>query len=539
MAGDVRGANLGLYLCPEVIIAVFTRSVRGAVRIASVGTTPMPRGGMDVSMVRDPARVGQAIKALLRSMRSRVTSASVAMPPASSGMRSYRLPDAPDREKRLLVRGELENSGALPLGAGAFGHLWIRTPSEEDRSEADVFAFYSDDLGIENVRESLRLAGLRLECIEPYSVAAMRAYLLSRERPEPVAMVCASDAHTDLCIHDGKQVRYFRRIIGGWDDLRYERSYEGGAPSGGAAAPVYPLGASPAADADDTASSEPLPPDTASTRGFLAAEIARSFAYYSRDYRAADVPRSLVVLSAERIAQNIVDSIGSAIPIPVSIDDASSKLELPENTAGEGGLLGFLAAAGTALGDNAEAMPRVDTSRQEAAAITRRQAPNILLMGMAGSTVWMICCVAALVALAILQSNVSSENSRLQAEINTEWEKHAAPLRNQEVFAEARNAQTKVAVSAPAVLAAIGQAYTPYMSAGKIEIQAESKVVIEGTALTPESLQEFVDNLAATGALGTPAFDMMHQDADGRFSFRILGSCKDLTPEGALKSEGG
>jgi len=529
MPADTRGTNLGLYLSPEVIIAAFSRAGRGASRVAAVGTTTTPSGCIDTGGIRDPIRVGTAIRSLLRGMRSRATSAAVVLPPAASAMRAFRLPDAPVREQRLLVRGELEQTGALPIGSGAFGFLWLQAPAEEERREADAFAFYVDDALVDGVREALRVANLRLDAIEPYSVTAMRSYLVARSNSGPVALLCPSAEHTDLCIHDGNQVRYMRRIPGGWDEMRYVRPALGdvGATglSGDAESTTAPYVPGVAAPQDPASSSAT----------FLAAEVARSFAFYSREYRDSDVPRSLVVLTPQRYASSIATVLEGVIPIPVVSDDPAQLLDLPEPAEGEQGSLGYLAAAGAGFGDVGPLLPRVDSSRQEAAAIVRRRAPNVLLMGMAASTVWMLLSLAATIALALMNMSAEREDADLQRRLDEEWAKREAPQRSQEIFAAARAAQLEAAVPAATGLASVAQAYTGNLSIRNLKIEAGSTISIEGDAQTPESMQQFAANLAQTPGVKAPSFDMMHQDEDGNLSFRIKGSCKGLGPEGQPK----
>ena len=531
MPADIRGTNLGLYLSPEVIIAAFSRTGRGQARVAAVGTTTTPSGCIDGSGIKDPIRVGTAIRSLLRGMRSRAASASVVLPPSASAMRAFRLPDAPVREQRLLVRGELEQTGALPIGAGAFGFLWLQAPPEEERREADVFAFYADDALVDGVREALRIANLRLDVIEPYSVTAMRSYMVARSESGPVALLCPSAEHTDLCIHDGTTVRYMRRIPGGWEEMRHVRPALGdGAPAAlgddDSDGVSYAPGLAPASD-----------PASASA-AFLAAEVARSFAFYSREYRDADVPRSLVVLAPQVYSGSIAEVLAGVVPIPVISDDPAQTLDLPEPAEGEDASLGYLAAAGAGFGDAGSVIPRVDSSRQEASAIVRRRAPNVLLMGMAASTVWMLLSLAATIALALMNMSAEQRKADLQRRLDEEWAKREAPQRSQEIFTAARDAQLKSALPAATVLASVAQAFTDQMSVRSIKVEAGSKVTIEGDAVSPESMQQFAANLAQTPGVNRPSFDMMHQDENANRSFRITGTCEGLGPEGHPKQQG-
>ena len=107
------------------------------------------------------------------------------LPATGYDLRALRLPEIPQAERRILVRGELEEADVLPPSHGAFDFLWIPAPIQEGRRQADVYAFYTGDQAVDATHQALRQAGLRLTHLEPAFVSLVRAGL-ARQEPRSV-----------------------------------------------------------------------------------------------------------------------------------------------------------------------------------------------------------------------------------------------------------------------------------------------------------------------------------------------------------------
>lgn len=177
MARENKSGGLGLLLTSDVIYAAQVRVQNGLLEVVSHGSIETPPGSIRESSIINSARVGQAIRELCQRLRYRGRTASVVLPSAGYQMRALRLPEVPQADQRAIVRGEMEGMTLLTMGGGAFDFLWLPNVTGDDKRQADAFVYYADDFIVDELRDTLRQAGLRLEAIEPVTITIMRAYL--------------------------------------------------------------------------------------------------------------------------------------------------------------------------------------------------------------------------------------------------------------------------------------------------------------------------------------------------------------------------
>lgn len=560
MANELRGQSIGLYLHGETLIAVACQPTpRHGVRISARAATTLPRGSV-TALTADPLVLGQAIRKLVRQLDVRATEVSVALPVPADSMRALRLPDVPVVERRTLVRGELEELTVLPSGGGAFDFLWTSLVAEGGRRQAEVSAYVLQDSQVDALREALRIAGLQLAAIEPASIAALRAYRQVVPR-QPEALLHVAENHADLCLVDADRVRLLRRIPAGWSEFTRHLDTVAGAleganvdrelpaeTPGGIAPDIFippPLdptarqaSAEAAMSLPDIPGLEPLfpepaapPPPPPSVVGdtppsFLALEVARTLAFYARDYPDAPGPEQLTLLAPEPMRAHI-DEFARSLDLPVAFSTALDRFEAPPPHTERGiapDPLDFLSAAGVALPGNEETVAKLDISRQEKAAISRRRAPVVLMFGMAGSTMWMLLAAAAAVALAVLEPKAIDQKIALTEEISRIRQERAPLLRWQEVSDAAQGMRAKSQIPAPAVMGRLAATVTPGVEVKKLEVRPDGRVAVEGVALSARSVQSFVQRLGIGRSVRSPFFEMMRQEKDGTLAFRIVGN---------------
>ncbi|MCX6361237.1 MAG: pilus assembly protein PilM, partial [Armatimonadetes bacterium] len=400
MASDVRGVTLGIYVSEEAITGILARSTRGSVSIRAVGAVMTPPGIFADGMVREPAHLGHAVRQLCRSLGAKTASVSVAMSPSSVDLRALQLPDVPERERRMLVRGELEQIGALPHGKGGLDFLWAATQRDDERHDADVFACSAPDAAIDSMRDAMRAAGLTVHCLEASSLSLMRAAATlpvgdqvsdasghsggGSAAGRRCAYLMPSAEHSDLCFHDGTGVRFIRRITSGMREIAGASGIDVDT-STAAAAPVW--GATdPAATETDIAQAY-----GGGGMGLFRQEVVRSFQYYARG-RAPDLlPERLRILGPAKDVERVRSVLEQSLQVPMDTDDPLATFGLPPVSTS---LLpmpdALLAALGAALAETASTVPPINVGMQEAEAVSRRQAPTTLAFGLAGSTVWVL-----------------------------------------------------------------------------------------------------------------------------------------------------
>lgn len=536
-------AEIGLVFTEEAILAVAIHYGNEGINIAAQGLEPLPRGVVDGAGILNPQVVVQALRKLRRDLNLEGRFAAVALPDPGYSMRALRLPDIPPGERRTLVRGELEEMGALPFGGGAFDFLWVSLPPDGNRRQADSYAFYTSDVEVETLREVLRLAGFQMASLEPMSLTMMRAYLAALPQRQPIALLCPAEKHSDLCIHDGRQVRHLRRIPAGWAEFARQDV----SASANRSRDIEQLsGSSPLrfAESEETARagapfSPPTPPvDTTgpglshtSAMDFLVSEVTRSLAFYAREYREWAKPEALVILSPTHIVDSFRSLMAGSLPIPLVAGDSLAAFDVTHASVAQTSTqIGYLAAIGAALGDIEQAIPLVDVSQQETAAKTRRRAPAVLLAGMAASTVWMVLSAVAAIALTVIESNKEAEINRLTQEINTVKAQRNPLLRYQQISAAATSAATATQVPASAVMGRLAASTTPGIQVTNLHVTSDGKVTVEGDAVNATGIERFASRLGIGRSVQSPVFEMMKQNPDQSLQFRIAGRFRAPAP---------
>lgn len=550
MAND-SSENIGIVIDPRAITAVQARFVNGRLEVLSHGRAETPPGAVEGAAITDPERVAQALRSLVREMGARSRYASIALISPGYGLRTVRLPEVPPSERRALVRGEMEEQGVLPRGSGAFDFLWVPLRSETGKRQADAHAYYASDMEVDGLRETLRMAGLLVARIEPASLAMMRAYLASQLVPQPIALLCPAEKHTDLCIHDGKSVQSVRRIPSGWQDIVPARQTEDSpnherAPDAGDSLPSFDLPpplngwSAPGTPEESSAFEAPgIPAQTAPESGergslmqhsaaFLASEITRSLAFYAREYPEAAKPQALAILGPASIVQVLAPLLKENLSIPLHAQDPLSAFLMPPPPVASAGVEtgAYVAAIGVALAGTENTLPVVDLSHQEDLALARKRAPALLLAGMAGSTLWMIAAAAASISLTFLESNAQTERSQLTQEI-AKVKAEQAPLLQRAADAAAASAYAaKSQVPVAPILGRVAASAQPGIMLTRMGVSSAGRVTLEGNALNTVSMQQFALDVGRGISIKDPAFEVMKQDDKGGLSFRIVGASR-------------
>ena len=117
MAKDAkRTTSVGLLVTPRATIVVQARVRGGDLDVQAVGAVDTPPGTMAGAEVINPLQLGHALRALWRQAGLNARSVTVALPAPAYALRGLRLPPVPERERRQVVRNELEQAQVLPHG---------------------------------------------------------------------------------------------------------------------------------------------------------------------------------------------------------------------------------------------------------------------------------------------------------------------------------------------------------------------------------------------------------------------------------------
>lgn len=118
MAKKMTGSSVGIVVTPRAIVAVQASAHENEIEVKVRGAVETPPETLSGQEVLDPLRLGHALRNLWRRIGLGEHAASVAVLAPSYGLRALRMPQAPERERNALVRGELEQAQVIPRRGG-------------------------------------------------------------------------------------------------------------------------------------------------------------------------------------------------------------------------------------------------------------------------------------------------------------------------------------------------------------------------------------------------------------------------------------
>lgn len=587
MAKKMTGSSVGIVVTPRAIVAVQASAHENEIEVKVRGAVETPPETLSGQEVLDPLRLGHALRNLWRRIGLGEHAASVAVLAPSYGLRALRMPQAPERERNALVRGELEQAQVIPQERGAFDFLWIAS-GEPGVPQADVYAYHINETIIDGLHRSFQVAGLRLASVEPGSIALMRLYLATRGKRDPVAILCPSARHTDLCIHDGTRVRQLRRIPAGWEDLgtTLERGTRDIIPEPriwDAHVPSEKRGGmlnlsegeslpEEAPDAEGTLANEASPPAEPTFQGipntwpirsefsdevpdilsigagqspvggqsahksdFLVSEISRTLAFFEREHPEEAHPQEIVVLGPTDAARGFERVLSPAQSLPIVVANPLAGLDLPRAVAVPGleedpeayalAVGVALAASGVDLG-----IPPVDLSRQTSVAQPGRRVPHLLRAGMAWSTLWLLASAIAAIGLMIAEARLADTHVQLTNEIARIHAERAPLIRAAELTKAAESARQVSEIPAAPVLGRVAAATTTGVGLTSLRVAPDGRVMLEGKALGTSNIQRFALSVGRGKSVRVPVIETTKRDTHGYVTFRIGALFREPAP---------
>lgn len=551
-----------------------TRGTGRSVDVVGRWEMDTPRGTVSGPVVHDPPRLGVALRTLRRRAGVRGRVVNLVLPPSGYSARALRLPDIPEGERRPIVRGELEQTGALPFGGGGFDFLWLQTRPGE---AADVHAYFAGDGLIEPLREALDEAGLKLGVLQPSSLATIRAYLSTAPAARSLAVLYPAERYSDLCIHDGSEVRLLRRIPAGWADidrgLQESRQPTRLVPDGDEEppwrAPQEP--AVPTAvwseDAEGVVSFQPQPfaaplegaparataaqpvPAPAETsvapreRSLLEEEVARSFAFYAREHQGRPLPEMLVIVGRGPTASRFEQIFSGSVPVSVVAVDITHEVHLPlptfmgTETQPDELLLAALYGAAVGGAGNACGIPVLDVAQQDRApSLGARGRRRLVYTGLGGAGVLLALAAVAAGVMTLVEMQAEAENTEIQNEIRAIQAQREPILRYNTVSNAARGLRERTQIPVGSVLGRVAAAANGGIALHTLQLSPEGKLTLEGNASSTRSLEQFGRELSQGATVRLPVIESMHRGKEADISFRITA----LVRGGAgPKAEGG
>lgn len=393
----LSGPIVGISFTDDRMYAVSVRPLRGGgAQVLRIGSAPLPEGTIQNGVVYQTGMLAIALRGLLEKSRITTNNVVIGLPSRAVITRTITIPPVPDKERRGLVRSEIDLLDVLPPGQAAFDY--VRLPKVESGSAKGepILFFAAERTVVESYRTTAREAGLRVVGMEPAEFAAIRGVYPSLEdKPVSLAISVGMD-HTHLLFFNTGQPVYSRRLDIGIRQMTGPTSKSPtGAPGGWEMVEGENDDLSEFASADVEQMASALFGEkalkTRNARETLAIEIARSLEYYRRQYNEEMEEPYLVLLP------NNLDIAGLPVYIATSLEQdvkfvyAFEHVEpaegLPSRFLREEGVA-HAPALGLALGQvggRFAAAPHFNLAVEEADVVRARQTPRLLAGALAAS----------------------------------------------------------------------------------------------------------------------------------------------------------
>lgn len=166
----VVGIDIGDQLVRVVEVKA---SALSQIEILGVGELPTPPGSFSGGLMRDPARLAEAISTAISQAGIRSRQAAVAIDPQVAFLRKLRFPVMPAQELRKTIA--LQPGRYIPIAREAVQFDTAILPCEKDAPEMCVVVAAAPEQAVADHMEVCRLAGLKPILVDLEPLALYRA----------------------------------------------------------------------------------------------------------------------------------------------------------------------------------------------------------------------------------------------------------------------------------------------------------------------------------------------------------------------------
>ena len=364
---NLKRTLLGIDISPSEVRIV---EVRGGVppRILKVGTVPLPPGAVSNDQIAQIETVADLVRGLYTRLGCTARQVVCGMNVQSVVTRILAIPRVPDADLRYVIEGELQHYQVLRTGTGAFDYFRLDAASQGEDTPPSVLVMASEERVAYSYRQVIEKAGLQLLALEPITLGLFRAAYPEIEQQPAALCLAVTSQRSELSILDHAQIRLYRRLELGSDDMVQGRRQN---PGGFRGAPMSLVGEddednnpmptyaprpprirldddSDTADLED----EAVPPgvqasafggyDSANTApgGIVAQaavslgdEVQRTLDYYQREYPNATAISRVMLATNDPQAGNLRDWLAQTLRMDVRLVALPDDPTMPRNVS--------------------------------------------------------------------------------------------------------------------------------------------------------------------------------------------------------------
>lgn len=348
-----RSPILGIDLNQYEIRVIELRGTWGTAQVVRAAAAPMPRGAYEGDRILYPDAVAETLKGLLGRMSVGTRAAVMGIASRNAITRVLDLPRVTEQEMRMVIQGELAHYQILREETGVFDYMRMQEPEGGLEGNLQALVVAAEKRVLSSYREIADRAGLQLIALEPILIAMYRAAYPQVQAQPSALCLSISYGKSEVAIVDRGQIRLYRRIDLGGDDLIGGR--RGGRTIGRAG--EVPLGERMLLGTEE---SEPSAEESAPEAGgllnpaatALATEIQRSIDYYRREFPRAPAVTRIILATHDPALEPLAAWLNQALQLDVFLTEPPIAAGVPRSVAAQleapDGLR-FLGAAGLAM----------------------------------------------------------------------------------------------------------------------------------------------------------------------------------------------
>lgn len=508
---------LGVDINPHEIRVVEMRGNWSHAEVLNVGAISTPPGAMEGDRIVNPDAVADALRGLLHQKGIGARDVVMGLAARSVITRVIDVPRVPEKELRTVIEGEMAHYQILREGAGTFDFMRLEEPEEGTETNPQVLLMAAEDMIVEGYREAAERAGLRLIALEPVLLSMYRATYLQAQMQPTVACLSITYGKAEIAIMDHGQLRLYRRVDTGSDDLLTGRKTNAAAAGRSESSLLFNQEEEEAPAIKTPQSYGAI---NSSAANNLAIELQRSIEYYRREYPQSGAISHVLLATndpeLEALSAWLTDALSLELTVvapPTAMavtPDIGAQLSLPAG-------LSYLGAAGLAMQELVgypKGVPRFDLSSVQRATSIVEHSRRRMTFALAAAVTILLFGVGAAFAIGGQANTLYRELTQQQQQLAARQQEHQAQVSFMQTQQEQLNVLQAQGFPFPRIVDAAASAVDPKAGLTDFSLDQGGRLLLAGDAASEKAIIKTLDGLRTCQYFDNPSLDSFDSNSN-------------------------
>ncbi|MFN3728302.1 MAG: pilus assembly protein PilM [Fimbriimonadaceae bacterium] len=478
----LRRSTLGIEFNLDEVRVVEAQPGIGGVTLVGGASAVVPPMTTEGGRIKDKGALQDSLKRALADLGAKAKTCVVGVPAQAVAIRTMDLPQMPEADLRAVMSGEIQHLQMLSEPGGAFDYTEIEPTADTKDGDHRFLVMATEESLLDEFRELCSSVGLKAVAFEPVTMSLFRAAYGPAQNIAVALVVSVSEIRTDISIVRDGDVKFYRRVNMGTDELKVSPSTEPELPEG----VVF---------SEETIGAPRL--NRQSALG-LAIEIRRSLDYYRRQHFEVNEVGQLLVSVADSVAEELAQYLQAELQAPVMVAEprtVGGVAPQASDLTGPNGRRFTAAAALTTffVATKPGAPPKLDLVDPQRITIARTRMKFLLSLGL--SVVILMLGVAFGLGLGRTRADAQVRLDTTRAQVETLNQEQKTRTEEQVTRQNQIAALEKEGVLVPQLMDAIDRALDADASLTSVSVDVRGQITISGVAKTTESVTKTRDML--------------------------------------------